>query len=106
MSNMQQLPDNIIRYAYAKKWNKRIIISAQKCKDDSIAIVVETIRLIGDWKSRHIQRSRVVYGVETFWVVYEVFMLLSQDPAFIKAVNRELGQMEKDKMIVITDIMR
>lgn len=104
MDEKKQQPPEMVRYAYLKKKNKRIMISVHKHADDTLSVVVETIRLFGTWKDRHIRKSAVAYGIESFFVIHDISAMLLGDPLFMKLANREIGQMYKDKMNCITDI--
>lgn len=96
----------LLKYAWLKKKNKRILITAFKHPDDTFSVSIETTKLIGGWKERNIQRASVGYGLETFMVLQDIFGFLIADPAFIKATNREMGQLAKERMTCQTDIYR
>ena len=106
MENEIEQPE-LIRYALLKKRNKRIEIFVLKDPSDGkIAVSIDSKRLVGDWKERNIRTSSVCYGVESFMVINDVFNLLLGDPLFLKSINRELGQIGKDKMTCSTNIKR
>lgn len=94
----------MIRFAYLRKKNKRIYIGVFRVPDDTITVTIRTTRLVGTWKERHIIKAEVHYGYESISVITDVLTMLFQDPVFLKASNREQGQVEKDKMRCLTDI--
>lgn len=92
---------DLIRYAYLKKRNKRIIISVYKCEDGTVAIIQNTINLVGDWKDRRISETSIVLGMESFIFLTDIYNMLLNDPFFLKITNAERGQISKDKKATI-----
>ena len=106
MANQEKESPQPFRYAYLKKKNKRIYIGVFKGADGTVSIAIETVRLIGSWKDRKIVKSSVGYGLESFIALYDISRMLTHDSVFLKTANRELGQLEKNKMSCQTNIER
>lgn len=92
----------LLKFASCKKENRRLEMSVWK-RDDGVAIMIYTKRLI-DKKARHILESTVSYGLESFGILSDLIRLVWDDPEFIKAINPELGQVQKTKWEVNTNI--
>lgn len=99
-------PPEILRYAILRKKNKRVEILVLKSHDGTVGIVILTKRLFGDWKERRIIESNVHYGIESFMAIYDIFNMLIGDPLFMKEINREVGQVQKDRMNCQTNIKK
>ena len=93
-----------LKFAFLKKKNRRISILAGETKDGLLAFEINTKRLI-DRKTRHIQSTSVLYGVETMTIIKEVIGMLYDDPEFMMKANKEMGQIAKDKMKCETNIL-
>lgn len=96
----------MLRYALLRKKNKRIEILALKDHDGSVVICILAKRLIGSWKERRIIIAEVSYGIESFLVINDVFSMLIGDPLFMKEINKEIGQIQKDRMTCQTNIKK
>lgn len=93
-----------IKYAFCKKKNKRIILTVYKKADSDLVYMIETKRLIGDWKDRNILETCTTYGTETMSVFKDVLTLLFADHEFLKVANKEIGQVRKKMFTINTNI--
>lgn len=93
----------LLRYAILKKKDKRIFISVHELPEGEISIVIRTKKLV-DRKTRHIHTSEVIYGLETATIIKDMLTMLYEDPLFLMKSNREIGQLQKDRMVCTTDI--
>lgn len=96
------MKNELLKFASCKKENRRVELSVWK-RNDGIAVVIYTKRLV-DKKARHILESTVSYGLESFGVLSDVIRLIWDDPEFMKAINPELGQVQKTKWNISTNI--
>jgi hypothetical protein len=81
-----------------KKKNKRINVECWVNNDNpnDFTFLVQTKRLV-DFKKRHIVTSEVVYGLDSFWVLKDIFFLVSTEPMLLKVANVAINNLQKDK---------
>lgn len=93
------------KYILLKKPNRRVEILIYKENDgESHMVRVITKRLIGSWKNRVIVATDIVYGIETFLVLSQMFEYIAESPQIKKAFSREIGQANKVNWNASTNI--
>jgi len=91
MDNQEPLKWSHIRWV-----NKRLTIVVYKDKTTGeLTFVIQTKRLIGDWKDRNILKASVVYGLESMLAIYTILDCIMSDSDFTKASNRFMGEFER-----------
>ena len=91
------MPHAILMNYSLKKKNKRIVVRCYRGLEDhnDFVFTVET-KTLKDFRTRDIKKLNVVYGLETFVALAEVFSDLYQEPIFRKLANVAINRVIKD----------